>query len=83
MEKTFKERTLARKDLVEATGCPPYLIAYYTQCGYLPIIRPSSGAGRPIIYHPDAISVVRERMASRQPKAAEECEAGSLDGPNE
>ncbi len=71
MDKTFKERTLTRKDLVEATGCPPYLIAYYSQCGYLPIIRPSSGAGRPIIYHQDAISVILERMTRQQPQGGD------------
>ncbi len=52
---------ITRKRLSQITGCPPYVIAYYRDCGYLPIIRPSKGPGHPIIYHPDAIKVIRER----------------------
>lgn len=63
-----EEHGLTRKELVEATGCPPYLIAYYYQCGYLPILRPSTGPGDPVLYRPDALDVIRERMSRRRPQ---------------
>lgn len=63
------EKGLTLKDLVESTGCKPYLIQYYAQCGYLPILRPSTGPGYPTLYDPSAIDVIRERMARRQPQA--------------
>ncbi len=51
-----------RKQLVDLTGCRPYLIDYYRSCGYLPILRDSTGPGIPVLYHPDAISVIRKLM---------------------
>ena len=54
---------LTRKDLVKATACPPYLIRYYAECGYLPVIKQSSGPGVPTIFHPDAVLVIKQRMA--------------------
>ncbi len=52
---------LTRKELAEKTGCQGYLIAYYTSCGYLPILRPSTGPGNPVIYHLDAIKIIQAR----------------------
>lgn len=62
---------LTRKELVKATGIPPYLIAYYTQCGYLPVIKQSTGPGNPIIYHPNAVRVVQERRGEKQSVVAD------------
>ena len=62
---------LTRRMLVKETGCPPYLIAYYRDCGYLPIIKPSKGPGDPVLYHPDAIKIVRERRG-KQDKGSEQ-----------
>ena len=76
-------KSLTQKDLSKITGCRPYLIRYYFECGYLPVERESTGPGDPVLYHPDAVEVIRERMARRQPQAAEECGAGSLDGPGQ
>ena len=56
-------KQLTKRELVKATGCPPYLIAYYSQCGYLPLIKKSTGPGHPNIYHADAIAIVRQKMA--------------------
>lgn len=63
--KETKQNQLTRRELVKATGCPPYLIAYYTQCEYLPLIKKSSGPGNPNVYHHDAIRVVKIRMTKR------------------
>lgn len=71
MKSASKSHGLTRKDIVAATNCPPYLVAYYSQCGYLPILRPSTGSGNPILYDPRATDVIRERMARQQPQAAE------------
>lgn len=57
---------LTKRELVAATGCPPYLIAYYTDCKYLPLIKKSSGPGNPNVYHRDAIDIVKKRMAERR-----------------
>lgn len=65
MMKETKINPLTKRDLVEATGCPPYLIAYYTQCGYLPLIKRSSGPGHPNIFDPRAIEVITKRMLNR------------------
>ena len=59
------EHGLTRGQLVEVTGCPPYLVSYYSQCGYLPIARPSPGPGTPILYDPRAVEVIQIRMRRR------------------
>ena len=66
MEYQNNNQGLTRRALVKATGCPPYLVAYYSQCGYLQILRPSTGPGDPIIYHPDAVRVIQERQRKKQ-----------------
>lgn len=57
-----EQKIFTRKDLIAVTNCPPYKIAYYTQCGYLPIYRKSLGSGYPILYLPEAVDVIRARM---------------------
>ncbi len=64
--KETKNIHITKGDLVAATGCPPYLIAYYTDCKYLPLIKKSSGPGNPNVYHRDAIDIVKKRMAERR-----------------
>ncbi len=71
MQKKQIAKQLTKRELVKATGCPPYLIAYYSQCGYLPILRPSTGSGNPILYGPSAIDVIRERMERNQRRGAD------------
>lgn len=68
MIKNTEQEGLTRKELVEATGCAPYLIRYYTECGYLPMIKQSSGPGHPVVFHRDAISEIKRRMAQRSTK---------------
>ncbi len=57
---------LTRKEMVQATGCAPYLVAYYGQCGYLPIIKPSTGPGDPVLFDAAAIEIIKERMSRKQ-----------------
>ena len=68
MNKNPEKEGLTRKEIVKSTGCPPYLVAYYSACGYLPIIKQSSGPGNPVLYHPDAIPEIKRRMAQRSIK---------------
>ena len=57
---------ITKKNLGAATGCPPYLIDYYRDCGYLPILRPSTGPSYPVIYHPDAVEVIKNRQEKKR-----------------
>ena len=68
---------LSRKQLMQATDCPPYLIRYYCDCGYLPILRHSIGPGNPVLYHPDAIQIVQKRMNRRRGLDANTAQAGT------
>ena len=70
MTEPSKDQGLTRKELVEATGCPPYLIAYYGQCGYLPIIKPSTGPGDPVLFDAAAIEVIKARRKQRNGEIA-------------
>ena len=72
MEMQPNARGLGRKELIAATGCPPYLIDYYRDCGYLPILRPSTGSGDPVLYHPDAVEVIRQRRGKRLGHSADD-----------
>jgi len=58
--KTLKGIT--RRQLVLATGCKPYLVDYCRSCGYLPILRGPAGPGIPILYDPDSIRIIKDRM---------------------
>lgn len=53
---------MTRKDIVAATGVPPYLVKYYSDCGYLPILRESNGPGHPIIYDHRAVEISMQRF---------------------
>ena len=59
----MKKNEMTLKNLVEATGCPPYRIMYYLACGYLPLIRKSTGPGDPNVYHHDAVRIIKNKMA--------------------
>ena len=63
------EKGLTRRQLVKATGCMPFLVDYCRACGYLPILRDSIGPGSPVFFHPDAIKVIKTRMARTSPKS--------------
>ena len=62
MKHQKEPKGLTRKELVADTNCPPYLVAYYTQCGYLPILKASIGPGDPVLYDPSAVEVIRLRV---------------------
>ncbi len=72
MERKNNSQGLTRGSLVKATGCPPYLVDYYRDCGYLPILRPSTGPGDAVLYHPDAVNVIRRRQARKRSLEAEQ-----------
>ena len=59
---------LTRKTLIKETGATINQIAYLRDMGRLPIKHQTTGAGRPIIYKPEAIQVVLDhiRKASLQ-----------------
>lgn len=61
----MRKAHLTQKKLVKITGCPPYLVRYYCDCGYLPIEKESAGPGDPVIYKPAAIGVIKKRMAKK------------------
>lgn len=54
---------LVLKDLVKTTGAPRHVIDYLVGLGRLPLLRESSGAGYPRIFHPDAVKIVQEHLA--------------------
>jgi len=60
-----EEKSLTRKQLIQATDAPTYLISYLKDCGRLPIIRESRGRGFPILYHPDSLKVIKEHMSKQ------------------
>ena len=60
-----EEISLTRKQLIQATEAPGYLISYLKDCGRLPIIRESRGRGFPILYHPDSVKVIQDHMSKQ------------------
>ncbi len=64
--------SLTRKQLMQATGAMPYTVAYLTETGRLPLIRPARGHGHPNLYHPDAVQAVRDYLAQRNPSQTDE-----------
>ena len=63
MTKSHSNPGLTRMQLVQATGCMPFHVDYYRSCGYLPILRKSSGPGHPFIYNAESIQIIKDRMA--------------------
>lgn len=57
---------LTRRELARLTGEKPFRIAYLYQNDYLPVLRPSPGPGTPVLFHPDAVEVIRNRMRIRR-----------------
>lgn len=53
---------LILKDLVKKTGAPRHVIDYLVGLGRLPLIRESSGAGYPRIFHSDSVQIVRDHL---------------------
>lgn len=66
----MKKPPLTQKELVKITKCPPYLVRYYCECGYLPVERESAGPGHPVVYAPGAIDIIRKRMERSQRQSA-------------
>ncbi len=52
------QNDLTRKTLIRMTGANVNQIAYLRDMERLPIERETTGAGRPIIYKPEAVQVV-------------------------
>ncbi len=63
MTNSNTEKGLTRKQLVLATGCKPFLVDYCRSCGYLPILREAAGPGIPVLYDPESIPIIKDRMA--------------------
>lgn len=81
--KNEQNNGLTRGDLARLTGVNYGLIGYYLSCGYLPVIRASSGHGVPTLFDPSAVDVIQERMALRgQPARLNDAE-GFIDGQSE
>ena len=51
-----------KKQVVALTGAQPNTIDYLYRCNRLPIIKKSSGAGYPIIFHPDCIEIIEKHL---------------------
>lgn len=69
-ERTINARGLTRKQLAKAANCPPYLVDYYRECGYLPVLRHSPGPGTPVLFDPSAVSVIKKRQEKKRPVPA-------------
>ena len=50
---------ITRRELTEATGVPYHRIDYLRMTGKLPIVKKSSGQGRPTYFHPSAIDIIK------------------------
>ena len=61
---------LTRKQLMRSTNCQPYILSYLRECGHLPILHQSAGAGYPILYHPDAVQIIKQHLAKSQVKTS-------------
>lgn len=64
---------LTRKTLIKETGATINQIAYLRDMGRLPIKHNTTGAGRPIVYEPEAIEVVLEHL--NKSKTLRECQS--------
>jgi|APSaa5957512576_1039674.scaffolds.fasta_scaffold122510_2 hypothetical protein len=56
----MKQKHLTRKELSQLTDVKPYVVAYYTSLGRLPLIHESLGAGDYNVYHPESINILLE-----------------------
>ena len=64
-ERTRNMKAITRKEIVNQTGCPYYIVDYLRQCGRLPIIAESLKRGVPTLFHPDSIKIVQEHIDRR------------------
>ena len=62
---THQSLPITRKEIVNQTGCPYYIVDYLRQCGRLPIIAESLKRGVPTLFHPDSIKIVQEHIDGR------------------
>ena len=56
---------LTRKQILEKTGCPYYLLSHLRLTGRVPVIREPKGRGDSVIYAPEAVQVVRKYLTER------------------
>ena len=54
---------ITRRELTKATGVPYHRIDYLRMTGKLPIVKKSSGQGRPTYFHPSAIAIIKAYYA--------------------
>ena len=54
---------ITRRELTKATGVPYHRIDYLRMTGKLPIVKKSSGQGRPTYFHPSAIVIIKAYYA--------------------
>lgn len=55
-------KQLTKKQLVALTNAQPYTIDYLYRCNRLPIIKKSTGAGYPVVFHPDCIEIIKNHL---------------------
>jgi len=58
------EKGLTRKELAEKANVPFYTIDYLNRLGRLPLIKKSRDKGRPNLYHPDCIQIVKDHTTN-------------------
>ena len=68
MDELKMDHGLTRKGLVEEAKCQPYVVDYLRSCGRLPILRSSPGSGTAILYSRDAVAIINDHLARKQPK---------------
>ena len=62
----MSETGYTRKELVDMTGIPYYILTHLRLTGKLPILKETTGRGIPTIYHPDAVTVAKHYMDTRR-----------------
>ena len=62
----YEDNLLSEKDLVRATGAPPWVIRYLRDAGRLPVAVPSQGRGYPTVYAKEAKAAVLEHLQRRK-----------------
>ena len=58
----MKKPELTRKQLCKLTGASVNQVDYLRDMERLPVKRETTGAGRPIVYLPEAVNVVLEHL---------------------
>ncbi|HIC76757.1 MAG TPA: hypothetical protein EYO89_02690 [Candidatus Dadabacteria bacterium] len=64
----MQKQNLTLKVLSEKANCAPFIVKYLYSCRRLPVIKESLGSGYPVIFHPDAINIVKAHLNKAQPE---------------